>query len=613
MKNTEARNILGLDPEDDPRSYLPDFEETRQYKQELVDNAPNDQIRFRYEQELLEYEAAVKVVAGRRKMRPNTDFLVVLMLIGALCTCAWWGYNWYQRQWNIEAQNQQQITFLNGVGRTAISNRKWAEAEQAYKEVREIDTNSRVAIEGMESIKRGKLEERSQQLYYALGESQAALEAGRWEEAERLARSVLEADPENTAAQRKLEIIKEGRLKQVVSLKMITITDAITAGKIPEARQAMAELRKIDPRNPNLLGYAKSIDQAAAVIRERKAQAVTLLENARKLDNGEFSSEAMALLAEALKLDPENTAIAELHSKMSHYTRAINVPVDYPTINQAIEAARPRDLIRIAPGIYRESLNIKKTLRLQGSPDGKTILEIPAAEASLITINLEAKSTLISGFTLKHKGFDHREERFSGITIMAKEVSIVACNIENAGGHGIAVTHGGTATITGCNVSGSGWDGISIYGQDTQVAIRDTKSLSNLQHGLGIWGGGSGTVEKSNMSKNGFCGILSMGAGARITISQTICSHNREAGILISHAASATVNANRCDKNLLSGIVARSEGTAVTITNNVTTNNQEAGILTYTGVQVGKFENNKSNGNTSKQILRDVNLKVNDE
>ena len=120
-------------------------------------------------------------------------------------------------------------------------------------------------------------------------------------------------------------------------------------------------------------------------------------------------------------------------------------------------------------------------------------------------------------------------------------------------------------------------------------------------------------MEKSNMSKNGFCGILSMGAGARITISQTICSHNREAGILISHAASATVNANRCDKNLLSGIVARSEGTAVTITNNVTTSNQEAGILTYTGVQVGKFENNKSNGNTSKQILRDVNLKVNDE
>jgi hypothetical protein len=71
MKTTEARKILGLDPGDDPRSFIPAFEETVEYKQELVDNAPSDEMKFRYQQELLEYQAAVKVVAGKQKIRPH--------------------------------------------------------------------------------------------------------------------------------------------------------------------------------------------------------------------------------------------------------------------------------------------------------------------------------------------------------------------------------------------------------------------------------------------------------------------------------------------------------------------------------------------------------------
>lgn len=606
MKNTEARKILGLDAQDDPRSYLPAFEETKQYKKELIENAPSDRMRFRYEQELLEYEAAVRVVAGQRKLRPNTDFIVVLMLIGALCACGWWGYNWYQRQWNLEAKNQQRITYLNSVGRIAISKRKWSEAEKAYKEVLEIDPSSSIATEGVESIKRGKMEERSQQLYYSLGESQAALEAGRWDEAERLANSVIEIDPENTVAKRKLEMIYEGRYKQTLSLKMLAITEAVDDENIPAARAAIADLRDIDPQNANLPNFIKRVDTAAAAIRERSTKSLALLEAARRLDNGEFSPEAMALLAEARKLAPNNQEIAQLHSKMSNYTRAINVPADYPTISEALAAARPRDLIRIAPGTYAESLDITQPVRLQGSADGKTILQIPATEASIITLQTQAKGTLISGLTLKHESFDHGTDRFSGITVMAQEVTIVACTVSQAGGHGIAVLENASASITGCDIGGSGWDGISVYGNASQATIRDTRSHDNIQHGLGLWGGGSGSVEKSNLSKNGFCGIFAMGSDSQIGIVETICSRNREAGILISNGVSANVNANRCDKNLLSGIVARDKDTKVILTNNVTEGNLEAGLVTYTGVQVAKFENNQAKGNARKQILRDV-------
>lgn len=608
MKNTEARSILGLEPGDDPRSYLSAFEETIQYKRQLVENAPSPELEFRYEQELLEYEAAVKVVAGHRKMRPHTDFLVVLMLIGALSACGWWGYNWYQRQWNIEAKNQERIAYLSSVGRAAVAKRKWSQAEEAYRAILTIAPDSAVAAEGVESIRRGKLEERSQQLYYSLGESQAALEAGRWDEAEELARSVLATDPDNTAAKRKLEIIAEGKHKQVVSLKMIAITEAVEAGKIPEARKAMEELRKLDPQNANLLGYAKRIDQANAALRERKAKAAALLEAARKLDTGEFSARAMALLAEARKLDPGNPEIAKLHSKMSAYTRALNVPADFPTIASALAAARPRDLIRVAPGVYKEALVIDRPVRLEGSADGKTIIRLPAGEAPLVTVKPGAKGTLISGLTLEHRGFDHSEDRFSGVTVLARGVTLAACSVAHSAGHGIAVLDGGMATVTGCEISACGWDGISVYGQGSHAAVRDTASHGNIQHGLAFWNGGSGSAGKCTMTKNGLCGVLAMGKGAKVDVTGTVCSRNREAGILVSDGVIATLNANRCEDNLLSGIVVRGVGTTADITNNLTKGNHEAGILTHRGTAIGKFENNTSSGNTNRQVWRDADL-----
>ncbi len=142
MKNSEARKILGLEPGDDPRAFLSSFEETREYKQELVDNAPSEEMKFRYQQELLEYEVAVKVVASKHKMRPHTDFIVVLLLIASFTALGWWGYLWYQRQWNTQAQVEVKIAQYQSDGRTAVAGRKWAEAEHAYREIEKLDPGS---------------------------------------------------------------------------------------------------------------------------------------------------------------------------------------------------------------------------------------------------------------------------------------------------------------------------------------------------------------------------------------------------------------------------------------------------------------------------------------
>jgi len=158
-------------------------------------------------------------------------------------------------------------------------------------------------------------------------------------------------------------------------------------------------LKKLDPKNIDLLGYTNRIDEIASEIQERKSKAASLFAAARALDTGVFSEEAIALLAEAKELDPTNTKIAALHSKMNNYSRTISVPGEYPSITKALEIARPGDIIKIAAGTYKEAIEIHKAVRIQGAPDGKTILQLPALESSLITIHPEAKGTVINAIT----------------------------------------------------------------------------------------------------------------------------------------------------------------------------------------------------------------------
>ncbi len=57
----------------------------------------------------------------------------------------------------------------------------------------------------------------------------------------------------------------------------------------------------------------------------------------------------------------------------------IDVPDDYSTIQDAIDAAGPGDTIYVAAGIYQEQITIDKSVDLIGAGESTTTIQAPLA------------------------------------------------------------------------------------------------------------------------------------------------------------------------------------------------------------------------------------------
>ena len=78
----------------------------------------------------------------------------------------------------------------------------------------------------------------------------------------------------------------------------------------------------------------------------------------------------------------------------------LDVPAQYATIQDAIDAAAPGDTVKVAPGTYSESLRMKAGVCLVGSGARTTTLDAHGQARTLIDLT-EAPGSVVSGFTLR--------------------------------------------------------------------------------------------------------------------------------------------------------------------------------------------------------------------
>jgi hypothetical protein len=103
--------------------------------------------------------------------------------------------------------------------------------------------------------------------------------------------------------------------------------------------------------------------------------------------------------------------------------RVIVVPVDYPALQAAINAATPGDTIEVHSGIYRENVKVDKRLTLRGIDTGAGM---PVVDAGgwVSAITIYANGVLVEGFITTNSGLGAGVEIGSNRNIIKNNTAI---------------------------------------------------------------------------------------------------------------------------------------------------------------------------------------------
>lgn len=142
----------------------------------------------------------------------------------------------------------------------------------------------------------------------------------------------------------------------------------------------------------------------------------------------------------------------------------INVPDDHLTIQAAIDAASDGDTVKVAAGVYKENIEISKSLTLLGAQEGvdgrspngpETIIEADDDAIGISIINDTGRVVVIDGLTIRNALHamstpDDPERR-----PLAAEITVRNVRALNSGEFGLSLTFTRRATIEHCYVEGA--------------------------------------------------------------------------------------------------------------------------------------------------------------
>ena len=651
MKLSEARKILGLGPDEDPRPHLVEFRSARERIAELVRSAPNETLGDRYQQGLVEFDKALAAVreylealglvertdpathkspppkaepapkpkpspaqkveeeilldlddppAVRRRTAPALVLLIFLLGV------AGGGFLYYKNEEAKELRKQVRITLLERIGSDYIENRRWQDAARLFNEIELIDPDSNRALLGRRSIEAGMAEEQTQYVGYWTGQALAELESGRLDEAEAAARRIIERFPAEKEVHTILQRVNEARARQSHDALVRSAKELLNQRKWEPAITAAREILAKYADDADARAVIEEANIALAKFAADQSTARELFANAVERDQGKFDQQALELLREAASLDPENTEIAARLEQMASYTRTLRVPEEFATPAEALAIARDRDRVVLAENTWKGPLVINTAVELQGAGAEKTIVECPAGEGSAISIGPKALGARISGITFRHETFHAvGDTRFSAALVRGG-ATFVDCAFNDASGHGLAVIEGGEATATRCHFANNGWNGAAAFGKGVRLEVRESESINNIEHGIESWEGASVVLVKNRCEGNSRNGIHADNQTAAATIEGNQLIANREFGIVLDSAGSGKIQDNTARANLLGGIVIRTAAAEVTVTGNTATLNKGPGIVLEKGLSIYNYKDNITTRNEPRQILSDA-------
>jgi hypothetical protein len=305
----------------------------------------------------------------------------------------------------------------------------------------------------------------------------------------------------------------------------------------------------------------------------------------------------------------------------------IRVPLDRPTIQSAIDAARSGDEIEVSPGRYAELINFagkSVTVRSVAGP-GATTIDAGARASSAVTFaTREGSASVLRGFTITGVRVPNGEQTVaSGVRIVGASPMVIDCVIEGNAGFpagGVSVRGGSpvledvtvrentgvdagglaseraTVTINGSTFEGNaGFRSGGVHALGGRLVVRESEFSSNGSP-TGGSGGGAMTLVGTTFDIRG-SGFTSNGSAEELPGGGTVYYTFAGGGIYAIQNSSGTIDASRFVGNTATrggGVYFRGTSAREIVVTNSVFNANIAGAFsgaTYVAVPSTRFVN----------------------
>lgn len=265
----------------------------------------------------------------------------------------------------------------------------------------------------------------------------------------------------------------------------------------------------------------------------------------------------------------------------------LRVPDHHQSIQSAIDAAAPGDMVLVTTGTYFERIRVHAgvTLRSEGDDDmgelglkrsERTVIDGSKNEGKGSGVMM-GEGAVLDGFTVT--GIGHYDDAIWKRHDATQGQQQSHQQIGNPGTPGIQVT-GVNCTIQNNIVHHIGSTGIAIQGVDGKRCspqIHRNVCYRNMGGGIGSMRNSRAIIKENVCFENFHAGIGHNNASPIVI--GNICYQNVRAGIGISEGSCPIVRGNKCYRNRRAGIGSRTgDGTRPVIEDNDCYENQMAGI-----------------------------------
>jgi len=191
-----------------------------------------------------------------------------------------------------------------------------------------------------------------------------------------------------------------------------------------------------------------------------------------------------------------NTFVENLYGTTNWDTMR-KVPEQYSTIQAAIIAANPGDVIQVAAGTYNESITVNKSLRIIGeSRENTTIVSIDNVTA--IAVHITANNVYFTGFTVK--------SGFGGILLDSSSGNTIVDNIVMQNFEGIYLLNANNNIVRDNVLLGNYYTGVGFWAAHNNKIVYNS-ILGGIDFGMDLWGANANLIMGNTIANVGDHGI----------------------------------------------------------------------------------------------------------